>query len=279
MQNKIKILRKKFIKHQIDGYVIPKNDEFFSEYCEKNRLKFISNFSGSAGYAVILKKKNYLFVDGRYTIQAKIESEKNFKIVNYQKIENCNLFKNLTIGIDPKLFTSLQIKRFFSKNNKIKIINKNLIDEIYKKKTNISKPFFSIKTDIVGENYKSKINKIINFIKKNKSDWMFVSAPENIAWVLNIRGYDNPNSPIPNCHLLISKNKMYLISKRKNQNNLIKDKKFKHDEIIVTKNFKNLVNKIIGKRIIIDIKSCSYFYEKTLSKNLKYPKKMILFIF
>ena len=79
IKNKIKILRKKFIKHQIDGYVVPKNDEFFSEYCAKNRLKFISNFSGSAGYAIIFKKKNYLFVDGRYTIQAEIESKKILK--------------------------------------------------------------------------------------------------------------------------------------------------------------------------------------------------------
>ena len=78
IKNKIKILRKKFNNNQIDGYVVPKNDEFFSEYCEKNRLKFISNFSGSAGYAVILKKINYLFVDGRYTIQAEIESGKKF---------------------------------------------------------------------------------------------------------------------------------------------------------------------------------------------------------
>ncbi len=273
IKKNIKILRNKFLKYQIDGYVVPKNDEFFSENCEKNRLKFISNFSGSAGYAIILKKENYLFVDGRYTIQAKIESEENFKITDYQKIVNCNIFNNLTLGIDPKLFTSLQIKSFFSKNNKIKLINKNLIDEISKKKTNVSKPFFSIKTDIAGENYKSKINKIRNFIKKNKSDWMFVSAPENVAWVLNIRGYDNPNSPIPNSHLLISKKKMYLIAKRKNQNDLIKNKKFNNNEIIPIKDFKNLIKKISGKKIIVDIRSCSYFYENIFSKRFKILKK------
>ena len=96
---KIEKLKKKFNLYGIDGYVIPKNDEFFSEYAQKNRLKLISNFTGSAGYAVILKKKNYLFVDGRYTIQAEIESGKNFKIVDYQKIINCNLFKNIIFGI------------------------------------------------------------------------------------------------------------------------------------------------------------------------------------
>ena len=47
-------LRKKFKKYGIDGYVIPKNDDYFTEYSKINRLKIISNFSGSAGLAVIL---------------------------------------------------------------------------------------------------------------------------------------------------------------------------------------------------------------------------------
>jgi len=105
IEDRIKKLRDNFDKYQIDGYVVPKNDEYFSEYSEINRIKTISNFSGSAGIAVILKKKNYLFVDGRYTLQAKIESGKNFNLVSYDKIVNCNLFKNLTLGIDSKLLT------------------------------------------------------------------------------------------------------------------------------------------------------------------------------
>ncbi len=53
---KIKLLRNKFKNLNIDGYIISKNDEFFSEYSSKDRLKIISNFTGSAGYAIILKK-------------------------------------------------------------------------------------------------------------------------------------------------------------------------------------------------------------------------------
>ena len=122
--NKIQLLRNKFKKYNIDGYVVPKNDDYFTEYSKTNRLKIISNFTGSAGIAVILKKKNYLFTDGRYTIQSQIESGKNFKIIDYEKIINCKLFKNLTLGIDPKLFTYNQITKYFKKNNKIKFIKK-----------------------------------------------------------------------------------------------------------------------------------------------------------
>ena len=82
---KIKKLKKTLIREKIDGYIVPKNDEFFGEYIPdyNDRLKYISKFSGSFGYALILKGKNYLFVDGRYSIQAQIESGSNFVIKNF----------------------------------------------------------------------------------------------------------------------------------------------------------------------------------------------------
>ena len=225
MNKIINALKEKLKTYNIDGYIVPKNDDYFTEYSKINRLKIISNFSGSAGLAIILKNKNYLFTDGRYTIQSQIESGKNFEIINYEKIINCNLFKNLTLGIDPKLITYHQAKTFFLKNNKIKFINKNLIDEIIKKKIKDDFPFFSLSKNIVGESYTSKINKISKYLKKNKSDYLFISAPENVAWILNIRGGDVPNSPIPNCRLIISKNKkLILISNIKKTKNLIKEK-------------------------------------------------------
>ena len=166
INNRINTLVSKFKKYNIDGYIIPKNDEFFSEYAANDRLKTISNFSGSAGYSIILKKKNYLFVDGRYTIQAKKEAGKNFQIIDFRKIINCNLFKNLTIGFDPKFFTSIQIKKFFYKNNKVKSIDSNLIDQIHQRKVKLNKPFFSLNNKVVGENYKIKVKKNKKILKQ-----------------------------------------------------------------------------------------------------------------
>ena len=57
-----------------------------------------------------------------------------------------------------------------------------------KKKIKDSFPFFSLNKNIVGESSNSKLNKITNYLKKNKADYIFISAPENVAWVLNIRG-------------------------------------------------------------------------------------------
>ena len=272
--NKIQLLRNKFKKYKIDGYVVPKNDDYFTEYSKTNRLKIISNFTGSAGIAVILKKKNYLFTDGRYTIQSQIESGKNFKIIDYEKIINCKLFKNLTLGIDPKLFTYNQITKYFKKNNKIRFIKKNLIDEIQAQKINDKSTFYSLDKNIVGETSKSKINRISKFIKKNKCDYLFISAPENVAWILNIRGQDSPNSPIPNSRLIISKTKkIYLICKVEKAKKIIKNKVVKFNEIINLKDFPSKIVKLKGKKFIIDQKSCSIYFEDIIKSKFKISKR------
>ncbi|MDC0895545.1 aminopeptidase family protein P [Candidatus Pelagibacter sp.] len=270
MINFIKKLRNKFKKHNIDGYVVPKNDDYFTEYSKINRLKIISNFSGSAGIAVILKNKSYLFTDGRYTIQSQLESGKNFKIYGFEKLLNCNLFKNLTLGIDPKLFTNTQINNYFLKNNKIKSINVNLIDEIKKQKNNLDIPFYSLNKNIVGESVNSKINKISKYLKKNKSDYIFISAPENVAWILNIRGNDSPNSPIPNSRLIISKSKkIFLIGKFNNCKKIIKNKVIKKNQFLDIDEFPKKILKLKGKNFIVDNKSCSIFFENLIKLKFK----------
>ena len=93
---KINKLKSKFKEYNLDGYLIPKNDEFFSEYIsnDKDDLKYISNFTGSYGLALILKKKNFLFVDGRYTIQAKNQSGSIFKIITLPFTQKKNKIKH-----------------------------------------------------------------------------------------------------------------------------------------------------------------------------------------
>ncbi len=274
MKNYIKKLRSKFKKYEIDGYVIPKNDEYFTEYSKLNRLEVISNFSGSAGLAIILKNKNYLFTDGRYTIQSKIESGKNFKIYGFEKLINCNLFKNLRLGIDPKLFTNTQIKNYFLKHNKIKYVEKNLIDEIKKQKEHISIPFFSLDKNIVGESINSKLNQLTKYLKKNKCDYIFISAPENVAWTLNVRGGDGPNSPIPNSRLIVSKSKkIILISNLKKCKQLLKNKIIKKDEFLDVDTLPSKILKLKGKNFIIDDKSCSIFYENLIKSKFKITKR------
>ncbi len=265
INKKIKLLRKKLKEYNIDGYIVPKNDEFFSEYAAKDRLKIISGFTGSAGLAVILKNKNYLFIDGRYTIQAQQQSGKNFNVIEIHKFLPHKVLKNLTLGFDPNLHTHQQLNLYFKKKVMFKQINKNLVDEIYYIKKNESKNFFSLDTKIAGENFKSKIKKVRSILKSNLCDYLYITAPENVAWILNIRGSDNPNSPIPNCRLIIGKNKeLFLITEIKKVKKILKEKKISKKQIINPKNFAQLIKSLNGSKFIIDPLSCSIFYENII---------------
>ena len=269
IRDSINALKKKFKDYQIDGYIIPKNDNYFSEYASNDRLKKITKFSGSAGIAVILKKINYLFVDGRYTLQANQESSKYFRIIEIHKKFPNKIIKNLNLGYDPSLFTKNTLKKYFSNNNVV-AINNNLIDQIFKFNKIKTKPFFSLNKKVVGESHHSKISKVVKFIKSNNADYLFVSAPENVAWLLNIRGYDSPISPIPNARLIINKNKkIYLITEKSKAKTIIKEKKINSKYIIDENNLSNLFYQLEEGTFIIDNKSCSILYENIIKKRFK----------
>ena len=76
---------------------------------------------------------------------------------------------------------------------------------------------------------------------ENKANYLFITAPENVAWLLNIRGHDNPNSPIPNCRLIIDSNKeIFLICEKIKAQNLIKEKKIKKIKSIKVDDYTHL---------------------------------------
>ena len=226
---KINKLKRLFNYYNLDGYIVPKNDEFFGEYIPENKdkLKFISNFSGSYGFALILKDKNYLFVDGRYTLQAKIQSGKFFNIVTIPNKFPADILKKkkLKIGFDPKLHTKKALNLFFSKTNcKFESIYENLIDNLWnKKEKNGLKKFYVLPKKVVGQNYRIKINKLINVLKNKKVDFQFITASENIAWLLNIRGKDSNFTPIPNSYLAVGiDKKIYFFSDLRKTNRFFK---------------------------------------------------------
>ena len=271
---KILFKLKQLIKlYGLDAYIVPKNDEFFSEYAFPNRLKTLSNFSGSAGFSIITKFENYLFVDGRYLIQSKIESGKNFKIVEIpyslpRNILNKSKFKK--IGYDPKLFTSSTLKSFFGQEYQLIPIEKNLIDAVFYEKNKNNHFFFKINDKIVGENVSSKVNRLFNILKKNKSDSIFISAPENVAWLLNIRGKDNPNSPIPNSRIILDKKKnIFLFTNLKKIKNIRNKIKYKKIKFFSFEKFYDILVKSNSSFFTIDKLTCSVFFQGLIGSRYK----------
>ena len=278
--NKINKLRNILNKQNCNAYLIPKNDEYFGEYVPKNkdRLKFISGFTGSTGLALILKNKSYLFVDGRYTLQAKKEIYKDFKICEIPKIKPHYILKNLnkeiTLGFDPKLFTSNTLKNIISNSLvKIKPINNNLIDAVWKNKTKVNNnKFYILEEKYHGENYLNKISKVNKFLKLKDIHYLLTTAVENISWLLNIRGSDASSSPLTNGKILFSKNGKIIFFTNINKITPQIKKSFGKKVIFIKEElFVNYLRKIKNSKILIDKKTCSFYYEK----NIHFSNKLI----
>jgi len=276
--DKINQLRNILNKQNCDAYIIPKNDEYFGEYVPKNkdRLKFISGFTGSTGLALILKNKSYLFVDGRYTLQAKKEIYKDFKICEIPKIKPYYILKNLnkeiTLGFDPKLFTSNTLKNIISNSLiKIKPINNNLIDTIWKNKTKVNNnKFYILEKKYHGESFVNKISKVSKFLKFKDIHYLLTTAVENISWLLNIRGSDASSSPLTNGKILFNKNgKIIFFTNIKKITPQIKKSFGKKVIFIKEELFVNYLRKIKNSKILIDKKTCSFYYEKNIHSSNK----------
>ena len=276
--DKINQLRNILNKQNCDAYIIPKNDEYFGEYVPKNkdRLKFISGFTGSTGLALILKNKSYLFVDGRYTLQAKKEIYKDFKICEIPKIKPYyipkNLNKEITLGFDPKLFTSNTLKNIILNSLiKIKPINNNLIDTIWKNKTKVNNnKFYILEEKYHGESFLNKISKVSKFLKLKDIHCLLTTAVENISWLLNIRGSDGSSSPLTNGKILFNKNgKIIFFTNIKKITPQIKKALGKKVIFIKEELFVNYLKKIKNSKILIDKKTCSFYYEKNIHSSNK----------
>ena len=283
-KNKLSILRKEFRIYNIDGYIIPKNDEFFGEYVDPDneRLKYLTGFSGSAGQALLLKKKAFLFVDGRYTLQAQKEINKSLKVVPIHKTKPSEILnknkQKLKIGFDPKLYnTASLINLFKAKNIDLIPIKKNLIDKIWLNRPRKKfRKFFILKTKHSGQDYKQKVNLICSILKKRRLKNLLITAPENVAWLLNIRGKDNSFSPIPNCNAIVNnKKKITLIVDNKKISKNFKLQFGKILEYVDPSNIIAYLNNIDNKQnFLIDKITCSFFYKERIAKRFKYVEEI-----
>ena len=256
------------LSNNLDGYILPKNDNYFTEYSKTNHLKLITNFSGSAGFAIFLKSKNYLFVDGRYTIQAEKESGKKFKICEIPYIWPKDILKKqIKIGFDPDLFTWETLNKYFGDNYNLVPLNFKFKSE---KKSKNNYPFFSLNPDVTGESVNKKIGRLIKIMKKKKIDYTYISSGENICWLLNIRGRDLPNSPIANCKIIITKEKqIYFFSNQSKINKIKLSLKKLKIQFLKESSILNCLVRLKNGNFCIDSKSCSVFEESLISYKFK----------
>ena len=273
MINKIK----NFIKlNNLDGYVVPKNDEFFTEYSKTNKLEIVAKFSGSVGFILILNNANHLFVDGRYTIQAKRQSGKKFNIHEIPYIWPKDILKNhkrLNIGFDPKLFTKDTLKLYFDNSCNLFPIKSRLFKSTTEKINNYNL-VYSINNSIVGESSSNKIQRLTKIIKREKIDNLFISAGENVCWLLNIRGKDLPNSPIVNFQAILTSSKEVILFGNLKKLKVIKKKLNKKITFFEKDEFFKVLSSLKGKTFCIDGKTCSVLNESLINSKFIIKKRI-----
>ena len=268
-----KEIKNLIVKNNLDGYILPKNDNYFTEYSKINNLKSITKFSGSAGFAIFLKNKQYLFVDGRYTIQAEKEAGNKFIICEIPYVWPKNILnKKIKIGFDPNLFTNETLHKYFGDEYNLcpfdfKFKNKN--------KKNNGNIFYSLNTSVAGKSSSQKINQLVKIMTNKQIDYIFVSSGENVCWLLNIRGKDLPNSPVANCKMILTKKKhIYFFSDK----NKIKNIKFnlKRYKISFLKEGEifNCLSNLKRGNFCIDAKTCSVFEESLINFKFKIINKV-----
>ena len=267
--------KKEFLKTNFDYYLVNTSDEFLNEYAltSSMKLKWLTNFTGSNGMALVGKKRNYFFTDGRYTLQAKKEIDSSFKILEIPKTDFFNFARNNLVGkkilLDFRTFNYkfLQhlIKIICNKNQGIVHDSKDLIYSLWiDRPLTKTKSIFKLNNKFVGYSVKKKHRALFLNIK---SKFIIISSPDSICWLLNIRGYDLENSPLVMSRLIATKQKLYVFLDSKKA----PEKLIKHDSsicFISSTKFDGYLKKINKKDTIYLDSNISYYYYNLL-KNRK----------
>lgn len=208
-QERVASLRKEIAKERLDGYIIPRTDEFQSEFLAPyaQRLRWISGFTGSAGSAVILHDEAMIMSDGRYSLQLRDEVDNQlFDIENSTNISigkwlNEHAMQGSTIGYDLWLHTPVQIEQIKKiceeKGIKLRACTKNLVDLVWFDKPARPAGKITLFPDkIAGKTAAQKCDEIAAQIKEKGVQACLISAPDSLCWLLNVRGSDVDYSPL-----------------------------------------------------------------------------------
>lgn len=203
------LLRHSLKAHAFQGMLIPLADHYQNEYVPDSakRLEWLTGFTGSAGFAIVLHNKAALFVDGRYTLQAPQEVDENlFTIVPLsEQSPQAWLEENTQSGdvivYDPWLHTADTIKKFSTTLNntgvKLVALDSNPIDALWADQPpQPATPIVLHPEEYAGKSWQEKLAEIIATLHKQNRESVVLSNPASICWLLNIRANDVPHTPL-----------------------------------------------------------------------------------
>jgi Xaa-Pro aminopeptidase len=201
-------LRAELKSRGLAGFLIPRADEHQGEYVPKRaeRLSWLTGFTGSAGLAIVLEDNAALFVDGRYTLQ--VREQTNMNAFETLDVSNdgpllwlgTKLKPGDRLGYDPKLHTQSAIERIRraaeAAGAEIAPCAENPLDAVWPDQPPPPKARAMVQPlSLSGESSDAKRGRVAESLKKWRADAVVLTLPDSICWLLNIRGSDVPHTP------------------------------------------------------------------------------------
>jgi Xaa-Pro aminopeptidase len=207
---RLKALRQELKQRGLEGFIVPRSDEHQGEYVAKRseRLAWLTGFTGSAGVAVVLQHKAAVFVDGRYTLQGMAQVDQRLYGLHHLTDTppadwvGKHLGAGAKLGFDPWLHTPAQILRFQRACKAVRAelvaTRDNPVDAIWRNQPPPPiAPIVAHDARFAGASAADRRQSVARDLVKDKVDAAVLTAPDSIAWLLNIRGGDVPFAPLP----------------------------------------------------------------------------------
>ena len=267
-------------ENKIDAYIVPTSDYHLSEYTAnyfKTRA-FLSGFSGSAGTLLVIRKKAYLWTDGRYFIQAQKEIEEfgiklmkmGSKDKSLEDFLSDNLKEGDTLGFDGK---TMPTTLFLNINKKLSGVNyvfdKDLVDSVWNKRPKLpSNKIYTLPLSLTGLSRTSKIALVREKLKEKDVSYFVLSALEDIAWLFNMRGSDIKNTPVFLAYAVITNKEVNLFLNKESLNKEATELLYKDKINVIDYNyFYTFLKDIKKETVLIDKNKTNYLTYSTLKEN------------
>ncbi|MRS16319.1 M24 family metallopeptidase [Enterobacteriaceae bacterium RIT691] len=195
----------------LDGMIVPRADAWQSEYAapHDDKLAWVSGFTGSAGVALVLQDRALIFVDGRYQVQ--VRNEVDLQAWEIHHLHNDPLERHLPtgsrIGFDPLLMVNSQFELLNAAAGELVALKDDPFAQVWQDRP--AAPCGAIREmplAIAGETSEAKRARIAADLDAHGADFLAITQPDNIAWLLNVRGADIATSPVPLSFALLSRN-------------------------------------------------------------------------
>jgi len=201
-------LRAELKMRGLDGFLVPRSDEHQGEYVPKRaeRLAWLTSFTGSAGAAIALLDEAAIFVDGRYTLQ--VRQQTDTKLFDPRDLVGeglgawieANVTQGAELGYDPWLHTAgaIELLKFSAERVGATLVacDTNPIDAVWADQPAVPlAPAVPHGLALAGESAESKRTRIAEDIRKSGADAGVITMPDSICWLLNMRGGDVPHTP------------------------------------------------------------------------------------